>query len=555
MADSFDYIIIGAGSAGSVLANRLTTGPATVALLEAGPPDRNPFIHIPAGFIKTLVNPRVNWLYDTEPAEGTAGRRIATPRGKTLGGSSSINGHIYNRGQRLDFDTWAQMGNRGWGYTDVLPYFQRSEYRIGDGDDAYRGREGELVVTDIEKPDPICDAFIDGVANMGIPRARDYNGAVQEGVGYFQRTIHKGRRMSAARAFLNPARGRTNLDIRTGVHVTRILFEGRRAVGVEYRRGGQIHELRANREVLLAAGAIASPQLLQVSGIGDPAHLNGIGVPVLHALTGVGENLSDHYGVRLAARVRNARTLNERTRGLALAGEVAKYLLFRKGVLAQSPGVTLALCKSRPALEQPDLQVIFAPASYKEDAAYKLDDFPGMTIGSWPMRPESRGHVRARSADTGDKPEIQPNYLAAEADQRLIVESTKLARRMIRTPELAHWFERENTPGDAVQSDDELLAYAREHGTTIFHLMGSCKMGPAHDSQAVVSDTLHVHGIEGLRVIDASVIPTSHSANTNAATIMIAEKASDMILGKAPLPPAPTYFEKSWGLSDARENV
>jgi choline dehydrogenase len=555
MADSFDYIIIGAGSAGSVLANRLTTGPATVALLEAGPPDRNPFIHIPAGFIKTLVNPRVNWLYDTEPAEGTAGRRIATPRGKTLGGSSSINGHIYNRGQRLDFDTWAQMGNRGWGYTDVLPYFQRSEYRIGDGDDAYRGREGELVVTDIEKPDPICDAFIDGVANMGIPRARDYNGAVQEGVGYFQRTIHKGRRMSAARAFLNPARGRTNLDIRTGVHVTRILFEGRRAVGVEYRRGGQIHELRANREVLLAAGAIASPQLLQVSGIGDPAHLNGIGVPVLHALTGVGENLSDHYGVRLAARVRNARTLNERTRGLALAGEVAKYLLFRKGVLAQSPGVTLALCKSRPALEQPDLQVIFAPASYKEDAAYKLDDFPGMTIGSWPMRPESRGHVRARSADTGDKPEIQPNYLAAEADQRLIVESTKLARRMIRTPELAHWFERENTPGDAVQSDDELLAYAREHGTTIFHLMGSCKMGPAHDSQAVVSDTLHVHGIEGLRVIDASVIPTSHSANTNAATIMIAEKASDMILGKAPLPPAPTYFENSWGVSDARENV
>jgi choline dehydrogenase len=555
LADSFDHIIIGAGSAGSVLANRLTTGPATVALLEAGPPDRNPFIHIPAGFIKTLVNPRVNWLYDTEPAEGTAGRRIATPRGKTLGGSSSINGHIYNRGQRLDFDTWAQMGNRGWGYTDVLPYFQRSEYRIGDGDDAYRGREGELVVTDIEKPDPICDAFIDGVANMGIPRARDYNGAVQEGVGYFQRTIHKGRRMSAARAFLNPARGRTNLDIRTGVHVTRILFEGRRAVGVEYRRGGQIHELRANREVLLAAGAIASPQLLQVSGIGDPAHLNGIGVPVLHALTGVGENLSDHYGVRLAARVRNARTLNERTRGLALAGEVAKYLLFRKGVLAQSPGVTLALCKSRPALEQPDLQVIFAPASYKEDAAYKLDDFPGMTIGSWPMRPESRGHVRARSADTGDKPEIQPNYLAAEADQRLIVESTKLARRMIRTPELAHWFERENTPGDAVQSDDELLAYAREHGTTIFHLMGSCKMGPAHDSQAVVSDTLHVHGIEGLRVIDASVIPTSHSANTNAATIMIAEKASDMILGKAPLPPAPTYFENSWGLSDARENV
>jgi len=538
MPDSFDYIIIGAGSAGSVLANRLSDSPSTVCLLEAGPRDRNPFIHIPAGFIKTLANPKVNWLYETEPAPGTAGRRIATPRGKTLGGSSSINGHIYNRGQRLDFDTWAQMGNRGWSYTDVLPYFQRSERRIGPGDDTYRGRKGELVVTDIDKPDPICDAFIDGVVNMGIPRAPDYNGARQEGVGYFQRTIHKGRRMSAARAFLYPARGRKNLDIRTEVRVTRIIFEGRRAVGVEYQRGGKRHELRANKEVLLAAGAIASPQILQVSGIGNPAHLNRIGVPVLQPLQGVGENLSDHFGVRLAARVRNARTLNERTRGLALAGESATDLLLRKGVLAQSPGVALALCKSRPALEHPDLQVIFAPASYKEDAAYQLDDFPGMTIGSWPMRPESRGFVRARSADTGDKPEIQPNYLEAEADQRLIVESTKLARRMIRTPELAHWFESETTPGEAVQSDDELLAYAREHGTTIFHLMGSCKMGPAHDSGAVVSDELKVHGIEGLRVIDASVIPTSHSANTNAATIMIAEKAADMILGKAPLPPA-----------------
>lgn len=535
MRDAFDYIIIGAGSAGSVLANRLSDSPSTVCLLEAGPRDLNPFIHIPAGFIKTLVNPRVNWLYETEPAPGTAGRRIATPRGKTLGGSSSINGHIYNRGQRLDFDTWAQMGNRGWSYADVLPYFKRSERRIGDGDDNYRGRDGELAITDIDNADPICDAFIDGVVNMGIPRSADYNGAVQEGVGYFQRTIYKGRRMSAARAFLYPARSRKNLDIRTEVQVTRILFEDRRAIGVEYRRGGKLHEVRANKEVLLSAGAIASPQILQVSGIGNPTHLSEIGAPVLQALGGVGENLSDHYGVRLAARVRNARTLNERTRGLALAGEVAKYLIARKGVLAQSPGVALALCKSRPSLEQPDLQVIFAPASYKEDAAYQLDDFPGMTIGSWPMRPESRGFVRARSAETGDKPEIQPNYLEAEADQRLIVESTRLARQMIRTPELAHWFESETTPGDKLQSDDELLGYAREHGTTIFHLMGSCKMGPVHDTGAVVSDELKVHGIDGLRVIDASVIPTSHSANTNAATIMIAEKAADMILGKAPL--------------------
>lgn len=538
MMEEFDYIIIGAGSAGSVLANRLTAGDATVCLLEAGPRDLNPFIHIPAGFIKTLVNPRVNWLFQTEPSDGTAGRQIATPRGKTLGGSSSINGHIYNRGQRLDFDTWAQMGNRGWSFADVLPYFRRSERRVGEGDDTYRGRDGELVITDIDKPDPICDAFIDGVTNLGIPRSDDYNGAVQEGVSYFQRTIHKGRRMSAARAFLAPARGRANLHIRTEANVSRILFDGRQAIGVRYMRGDRQKEIHAKREVILCGGAIASPQLLQVSGIGNPELLREINVPVTHALPGVGENLSDHYGVRLAARVRNARTLNERTRGLSLAGEVAKYLLFRKGVLAQSPGVALALCKSRPALEYPDLQVIFAPASYKEDAAYQLDDFPGMTIGSWPMRPESRGYVRAQSADARDKPAIQPNYLEAEADRLLIVESTRLARRMLQTPELSNWYDQETTPGAAVQSDDELLDYARQHGTTIFHLMGSCKMGPAHDPNAVVDDELKVHGIQGLRVVDASVIPTSHSANTNASTYMIAEKAADMILGNSPLPSA-----------------
>ena len=538
MLDEFDYIIIGAGSAGSVLANRLTAGDATVCLIEAGPRDRNPFIHIPAGFIKTLTNPHVNWLFQTEPSEGTAGRQIATPRGKTLGGSSSINGHIYNRGQRLDFDTWEQMGNRGWSFADVLPYFQRSERRIGDGDNAYRGRDGELVITDIDKPDPICDDFIKGVANLGIPRSADYNGAVQEGAGYFQRTIHKGRRMSAARAFLAPARGRHNLEIRTEANVSSILLNGKRATGVRYNRNGRIEDVSARREVLLCGGAVASPQILQVSGIGNPALLQDINVPVTHALLGVGENLSDHYGVRLAARVRNARTLNERTRGLLLAREVAKYILLRKGVLAQSPGVALALCKSRPSLEQPDLQVIFAPASYKEDAAYQLDDFPGMTIGSWPMRPESRGYIRAQSADARDAPAIQPNYLKAEADRRLIVESMRLARRVLQSPELSNWYDRETTPGAAVKSDDELLDYARAHGTTIFHLMGSCKMGPNHDPNAVVSDELKVHGLEALRVVDASVIPTSHSANTNAATIMIAEKAADMILGNPPLQPA-----------------
>ncbi|MBT3930929.1 MAG: choline dehydrogenase [Rhodospirillaceae bacterium] len=539
MVQDFDYVIIGAGSAGSVLANRLSASGASICLLEAGGPDRNPFIHMPAGFIKTLSNPRLNWLYETQPSAGTAGRPIVTPRGKALGGSSSINGHIYNRGQRMDFDTWAQMGNRGWSFADVLPYFKRSERRIGDGDDTYRGRDGELVVTDVDRRDPVSDAFINGVANLGIPRGLDYNGAVQEGVGYFQRTIHKGRRVSAARAFLKPARRRANLKVLTHTHVTRILFEGRRATAVRYRQGDQDHEVRANREILLAAGAIASPQILQVSGVGPSGLLQDIGVTPVHALGGVGENLSDHFGIRLAAQLQGVKTINERTRGLPLAIEAIKYGLARKGVLAQSPGIAVALCKSRPALEQPDLQVIFAPASYKETAVYELDDFPGMTAGVWPMRPESRGHVRARSADTHDKPIIQPNYLEAEADQRLLLDGIRLARRMLRSPELAHWYVHETSPGDAAQSDDELLDFARRRGTTIFHLMGTCKMGPASDAGAVVSDELRVHGIDGLRVIDASVIPTSHSANTNAATIMIAEKAADMILGKPPLPAAP----------------
>ncbi len=538
MSETFDFVIIGAGSAGSVLANRLTASDATVCLLEAGGPDRNPFIHMPAGFIKTLSNPRLNWLYGTEPSEGTAGRSIVTPRGKTLGGSSSINGHIYHRGNRLDFDSWAQMGNRGWGYADVLPYFRRSEKRIGPGEDIYRGRDGELAVTDVDRRDPVSDAFIDAAAALGIPRSHDYNGAIHEGVGYFQRTIHRGRRASAARAFLHPVRSRPNLDIRIHAQVTQIRFEGRRAVAVRYRRGGQESEVRVRREIILAAGAIASPQILQVSGIGAPEHLNDIGVPTILALPGVGENLSDHYGVRVAARLEGVRTINEATRGPALALEAIKYGLFRKGVLAQSPGIAVAFCKSNPALDQPNLQVIFAPASYKETAVYELDDFPGMTTGVWPMRPESRGYVRAQSADTGDRPTIQPNYLDAEADRRLLLDGMRLARRIMRAPELARWYVRETSPGEAVQTDDELLDFARRRGTTIFHLMGTCKMGPSSDTGAVVSDTLEVHGIEGLRVVDASVIPTAHSANTNAATIMIAEKASDMILGNPPPPAA-----------------
>ena len=541
MADEFDYIIIGAGSAGSILANRLSAGEATVCVLEAGPPDRNPWIHIPAGFTRTLTNPKVNWLFESEPSEGTAGRPVYVPRGKTLGGSSSINGHIYNRGQRMDYDTWAQEGNRGWGYADILPYFKRSERRIGPSsaasDEDFHGRDGELPVTDIDGPEPICEAFIDGAAGLGIPRNPDYNGATQAGVGYFQRVIEKGRRVSAARAFLHPVKHRPNLDIRTDAHTQRILFKGKRAVGVRYRQGGRDVEIRARREIILSSGAVGSPQLLQVSGVGPAALLKDLGVDVVHDLPAVGENLSDHYLARMTARVKNARTINERARGLSLVREVANYALRRKGLLAMSPSQVFAFWKSHPSMELPDLQLIFTPATYKAGMIAELDDQPGMTAASFALRPLSRGYIRARTANAGDKPLIQPNYLDHETDQQVTIAGLRLDRAIFRTPELAHYFDHEIVPGDDAQTDDELLDFARRYGTTVFHLVGTCRMGAA-DRANVVSDELKVHGIEGLRVVDASVMPTMPSANTNAATMMIAEKGADMILGREPLPAA-----------------
>jgi choline dehydrogenase len=540
MSDEFDYIVIGAGSAGCVLANRLSAGDATVCVLEAGGPDRHPWIHIPAGFMKTLTHSGVNWLYQTEPSDGTAGRSIPTPRGKVLGGSGSINGHAYNRGQRMDFDSWAQSGNRGWGYTDILPYFKRTERRIGGSDDGtYRGTEGELPVTDLGHTHPVCEAFIAGCVGMGIPRNPDYNGATHEGVGYFQRTINNGRRASTARMLLHPVMNRPNLDVRTRAHVERIVFEGKRAVGVRYWRGGTAVEVRARREIILSGGAIASPQLLQVSGVGPGGLLRDLGVELVHESPAVGENLSDHYLVRNASRVKGAPTLNERAKGLNLMSEVMNYALRRKGILSYSPSLVYVFWKSDPALDKGDLQFIFTPASYKDGRVAELEDWPGMTIASWPMRPESRGYVRAKSADTRDKPAIQPNYLDAEYDRRLTLAGLRLGRQMVQSPEMADLYDHEMVPGVNVQDDNEMLDFARSYGTTVFHLMSTCRMGPDDDPNCVVDDRLRVRGIEGLRVADASVMPRPLSTNTNAATIMIAEKASDMILGKEPLPAAP----------------
>jgi choline dehydrogenase len=537
--DTFDYVIVGAGSAGSVLAARLSEdGKTTVCVLEAGPWDWHPFIHIPAGFMYTMVDPKVNWLYKSEPSEWTGGRAIAAPRGKTLGGSSSINGHIYNRGQRLDFDGWAQRGNHGWGYADVLPYFRRTERRMGEADDTFRGREGNLPITDLDWRDPICKAFIEGAVEQGIPRNADYNGVRQAGVSYVQRIVQNGLRRSAARGYLHPAMKRTNLTVHTHAHATSIMLEGKRAVGVRYNkggRGGTPMEVHARKEVILSGGTVNSPQLLQVSGIGPAPLLKSLGIEVKHDLPGVGENLRDHYAPRFVARVKNAETINEKSRGLKLVGEVLKFALTRKGLLSLNPTLIYVFWKSDETIDNYDLQLTFTPASYKEGVQSTLDDFPGMTIASWQQRPDSIGYVRAKSADPFEHPVIQPNYLAAESDRRVLLAGMKLARRLLHSKALSKYYDREDFPGDQAQSDEDLMTAAKQRGTTTFHLMGTCRMAPDSDPTAVVDDQLRVRGLEGLRVVDASIMPTMPSANLNASVLMIAEKAADMIRGKPAL--------------------
>ncbi len=528
MSGAYDFIIVGAGSAGCVLANRLSADPRiSVLLLEAGGSDRHPFVRMPAGFLKTFKDPRFNWCYTTEAGEGVEGREIFFPRGRVVGGSSSINGHLYVRGQARDYDTWAQLGNRGWSYEDVLPYFRRSEDR-SVGEDAFHGTGGEQHVSDIHHRHPLCEAFIAGAESIGVPRNPDYNGATQEGVGYYQRTIRNGRRHSAAVGFLDPVRRRPNLTVHDEAIVLGLDLEGKRANGITYRRYGRVRQVAANCEVILAAGAINSPQLLQISGIGAASHLKQIGVNPVHNLAGVGEGLQDHYAVRVSCAVKNATSLNERGRGLRLLWEIAHWYAAGKGLIAYSPAHVGAFVRSHPDLTDPDLQFVFTPASYTDGAIGELQKTPGMTCGIWQMRPESKGYVRARSTDPEDPPAIQPNYLATEGDQRAIVEGLKWCRRFLATDALAPYRGDETLPGPAVDGDAALLAYARQKGGTVYHAVSTCRMGS--DPAAVVDSSLRVHGIDRLRVIDASVMPTMPSANTNAATLMIAEKGADLVL-------------------------
>jgi choline dehydrogenase len=524
---TFDYVIVGAGTAGCVLANRLSADPKTsVLILEAGGKDSWIWIHIPIGYLYTQNNPRTDWCFKTEPEPGLNGRALNYPRGRVLGGCSSINGMIYMRGQARDYDGWRQQGNRGWGWDDVLPYFKKSEDHALGADEMH-GAGGEWRIEQQRLSWEILDAFRDAAAEVGIPKITDFNRGDNEGCAYFQVTQRKGVRWSTAKAFLRPALGRPNLTVLTGAQVTRLLFEGRRAAALRFRHDGQDKRASAGREVLLAGGAVGSPQLLQLSGVGPAALLQDLGIPVVHAQDGVGANLQDHLQIRTVFKVQHTRTLNEQANSfLGRAWMGLEYALFRRGPLTMAPSQLGAFAKSDPARETPDLEYHVQPLSL-DRFGDPLHPFPAFTASVCNLRPESRGTVRIKSRQPGAAPAIAPNYLATETDRLVAAAAIRLTRRICGAQALARFEPQEFLPGAALESDEELAKAAGTIGTTIFHPVGTCKMG--HDPLAVVDDRLRVRGVEGLRVVDASIMPTITSGNTNAPVIMIAEKAADMI--------------------------
>ncbi len=524
---TFDYIIVGAGSAGCVLANRLTeNGRHSVLLLEAGPRDTNPWIHIPLGYGKLFNDKRVNWSYESEPQPALGNRRIFTPRGKVLGGSSSINGLVHIRGQREDFDGW---GVPGWRFDDLLPYFIRSEDQ-SRGADRWHGTGGPLAVSDLPDRHELCDAFIESAQANGIPRNDDFNGESQEGAGYYQANLRNGRRISSAVGYLRPAEKRGNLHVEVDALVTRILFDGKQATGVEYLRNGT-PESAAGREILLAGGSFNSPQLLQLSGIGPAAQLQRLGIPVVHDAPQVGEGLQDHLYVRTFWRCNRPITINDDVaHWWRKAGVGLRYLLQRRGPLTVSAGYAAAFARTRPELTRPDAQYYFINFSVAKRGGV-LDKFSGFTCSMSQLQAESRGWVRLRSPDPREQPAIHYNYLSAENERRTMVDGLKLLRRIVNTPPFSGYVAEERAPGPQVRTDDEWLDFVRATAETVYHPTSTCRMGT--DADSVVDERLRVRGLAGLRVIDASVMPTVVSGNTNASVIAVAEKGADLVLEDA----------------------
>jgi choline dehydrogenase-like flavoprotein len=530
---AFDYVVVGAGSAGCVLANRLTRDDGnSVCLLEAGGRDNWIWFHIPVGYLFAIGNPRADWMLKTEAEEGLNGRTLNYPRGKVIGGSSAINAMIYMRGQREDYDHWRQLGLEGWGWSDVLPIFRNHvDHYLGDSEHHRLG--GEWRVEEPRVRWELLDAFVEAAVQAGLPRIADFNTGNNEGVGYFHVNQRRGRRWSSARGFLRPALGRSNLKLETDAQATKIIFENNRAVGVEFMQGGTIRRIRARREMILSAGAIMTPQLLQVSGVGDGQRLQEHGISVIAHRPGVGANLQDHLQLRPVYKVSGVRTLNEDYRSLVKkAGMALQYALFRRGPLTMAPSQLGAFARSSPDYATPNLQFHVQPLSL-DKFGEEPHPFPAFTASVCNLRPTSRGRVDLRSADALDRPMIRPNYLTTDEDQRVAVDALRLVRQIVSMPALAKYRPDEYKPGGDLESDDALLTGAREVGTTIFHPVGTAKMGTDSDPMAVTDARLRVRGVEGLRVVDASVMPFITSGNTNSPTLMIADKGAAMILDDA----------------------
>ena len=530
-SETFDYIVVGAGSAGCVLASRLTaSGRYRVLLLEAGPDSRHPWLHIPLGFGRLFNNRRFNWCYQTEPQPGCHNRRVIAPRGRVLGGSSSINGLIYIRGQAEDFNVWRQLGNTGWSFEEVLPYFRKAEDNER-GADQFHGVGGPLAVSDLCDRHPLAEAFVEAAVQCGHPRNEDFNGSIQEGAGYYQTTMRKGVRSSTAAGYLKQARLRANLKVVSEALATRIVFEDRRATGVEYLAGNEKRRASANAEVIVAGGAFNSPQLLQLSGLGPASLLQSHGITVVADAPGVGDDLNDHISGRIMLRCKGTITLNDAVR--SWTGKLTHglhYVVTRRGYLAIPAVSAGCFLRAHPASATPDSQCSISLFS-AQTIGGELHPFPGVTGNCVLLRPESRGYVRIKSADPRDAPAINPNYLSTQKDCETIVAGVAAMRRIFQAPAIARYIAEEIEPGPRCDDDDELLDFIRRRGSTTYHPVGTCRMG--QDQKAVVDERLRVRGFTGLRVVDASIMPAVVSGNTNAAAIMIGEKGADMIIQDA----------------------